>query len=214
MTSFEEFEKFYSSEKFSTKIYHAALNKKLPDVLNWNEASELWASTLDRNDFLTIKNRRLKWILEAVSNDELQTHSIDCGTINQGINKYEFKAWLTQKDLWPIDNCLLSLWWNEEAKVIGDYAENQHVAMNASTHIFSTPPKKKDDWYHAMKTTVDLMHVENDEWPSSTEVWLRLCKNPPCQYPVEFKENKLMMEGVKKPLDIENFKKRWGNYTK
>lgn len=118
MTSFEEFEEFYSERKDITPIYKVALDKRLPDVLNWNDVAELWASKLNRpkyrDDFLNIKNRRFEWILGAVRNEELQTHSIDSGTINQGINKYEFKAWLTQKELWPIDNCLLSLWWSDE----------------------------------------------------------------------------------------------------
>ncbi len=76
-------------------------------------------------------------------------------------------------------------------------------------------PSKVDDWFLAIRDTVNRFVAEHGRFPNETEVWTQLRTHPPASYGItagrDYGEDAVFMEGT--PLGRTAFKKRWKRYT-
>jgi hypothetical protein len=82
--------------------------------------------------------------------------------------------------------------------------------------IFPKMLNRENDWFKAISATTEIYIKQHGTKPDIAQAWSILCNNPPEGYEIrsEFKNKKIILYLADKPLDRENFVKRWKRYNK
>jgi hypothetical protein len=76
--------------------------------------------------------------------------------------------------------------------------------------ILMHEPKKKDEWFDALRDCIGAFEQEKGYTPNETQLWVRLKTNPPEDYGIEWgARRKELIMGCDETLDRENFGRRY-----